>query len=81
MKYSRPGKGTESTTRTIKDLEKLLCKAMTLHPGKEGSGTDVYKNTAAQRREGRGNNQSLSPQRAMVHQTELAGGRLSANEW
>lgn len=54
---------------------------LTLHPGKEGNGINVYKN--ARKCAGRRKAQKtiLSPQRAAVHRTELTGDRLPVNKY
>jgi len=60
-------------------VQRMTKKVMTLHPVKEGNGTDIYNNMCSMEkisREAKTNTHS-SPQRAMVHQTELADGRLS----
>lgn len=56
-------------------------QTVTLHPGKEGNGTDVYNNTCGTEKISREKNPSVSSKRAVVHQTEFAGGRLPASEW
>lgn len=57
---------------------------LTLHPGKEGNGKNIYKNAhkCAGRRKAEKRKQTiLSPQSATVHQTELTGDWLPVNKY